>query len=285
MKKLSDYNSLKELPKKIPSESSTGKINDKPAPPITMSFGLKSQKIPTLAQAIPTLPESKFFPSSGRNLHISQHSGQQGHTVSANISTTNSANNSLVSPINMSLQRPVPNDSSLNFSIYSQRNDVSIKGQQWSDLALPTTPATVLKAFAHKLTSYEQAEILKYPSVFCIGIEAKKLKSNMQPNGNFGYDDENGDYRPVIKDHIAYRYEIFEIIGRGSFGQVFRVFDYKHQCFCALKMIRNKSRFHQQAAIEIEVLKALRQKDEGNVYNVVHIQSSFSYRNHIVRDI
>ena len=147
---------------------------------------------------------------------------------------------------------------------------------------MPTTPANVLKTFGNKITSFEQSEILKYPAVYCIGLEAKKIKNTLSNAGNYGFDDENGDYRPVIKDHIAYRYEIFEIIGRGSFGQVFRVFDYKHQSFCALKMIRNKSRFHQQAAIEIEVLKVLREKDEGNIYNIVHIQSSFSFRNHIV---
>ena len=38
-----------------------------------------------------------------------------------------------------------------------------------------------------------------------------------------GYDDENGSYIKVLHDHIAYRYEIREVIGKGSFGQVVKV--------------------------------------------------------------
>ena len=38
-----------------------------------------------------------------------------------------------------------------------------------------------------------------------------------------GYDDENGSYIKILHDHIAYRYEIKEVIGKGSFGQVVKV--------------------------------------------------------------
>ena len=89
----------------------------------------------------------------------------------------------------------------------------------------------------------------------------------------------------MIKDHIAYRYEVLDIIGKGSFGQVFKVYDYKHQTHCALKMIRSKARFQQQALVEIEILKTIRKKDDESCYNVVHIQSSFQFRSHIVRSI
>ena len=27
---------------------------------------------------------------------------------------------------------------------------------------------------------------------------------------NYGYDDENGDYKTVLKDHIGYRFEVLE---------------------------------------------------------------------------
>ena len=38
-----------------------------------------------------------------------------------------------------------------------------------------------------------------------------------------GYDDDKGSYVKVLHDHIAYRYEIREVIGKGSFGQVVKV--------------------------------------------------------------
>lgn len=34
------------------------------------------------------------------------------------------------------------------------------------------------------------------------------------------YDDEHGDYRMVLGDHVAYRFEILGRLGKGSFGQV-----------------------------------------------------------------
>lgn len=35
---------------------------------------------------------------------------------------------------------------------------------------------------------------------------------------NFGYDDENGDYKYSENDHIGYRYQIIKFLGKGSFG-------------------------------------------------------------------
>lgn len=46
-----------------------------------------------------------------------------------------------------------------------------------------------------------------------------------------------------MKDHIAYWYEILEPLGKGSFGQALKVFDYKTKEFFALKIIWNKKKF------------------------------------------
>lgn len=60
-----------------------------------------------------------------------------------------------------------------------------------------------------------------------------------------------GDLIFILGDHISYRYEMIDKLGKGSFGQVFKVFDHKRQQFSALKVIKNKKRFHAQALIEI----------------------------------
>uniref|UniRef100_A0A8C9N531 Protein kinase domain-containing protein n=1 Tax=Serinus canaria TaxID=9135 RepID=A0A8C9N531_SERCA len=44
----------------------------------------------------------------------------------------------------------------------------------------------------------------------------------------------------VLHDHIAYRYEVLEVIGKGSFGQVAKCLDHKTNELVALKIIRNK---------------------------------------------
>ena len=42
----------------------------------------------------------------------------------------------------------------------------------------------------------------------------------MRGEPNYGYDDARGDYLTVVGDHIGYRYEVQDVLGRGSFGQV-----------------------------------------------------------------
>lgn len=47
-----------------------------------------------------------------------------------------------------------------------------------------------------------------------------------------------------MNDHVMYRYELLERLGKGSFGQVFKCFDHKLKEEVALKIIRNKEKFH-----------------------------------------
>ncbi len=42
-----------------------------------------------------------------------------------------------------------------------------------------------------------------------------------------GFDDEKGFYTLMSHDHIAFRFEILDLLGKGSFGQVVRAFDHK----------------------------------------------------------
>lgn len=99
---------------------------------------------------------------------------------------------------------------------------------------------------------------------------------------NFGFDDDKGDYRIIIGDHIAYRFEIKSILGQGSFGQVIKVYDHKDNKELALKIIKNRPRFHQQALEEIEILSYLKDKDSENIYCVVYMQENFGFRNHMI---
>ena len=91
-----------------------------------------------------------------------------------------------------------------------------------------------------------------------------------------------GDYVYQQHDHIAYRYEILEHLGRGSFGQVVKVYDYKRKEFSALKIIRNKKKFYNQAIIELKVLKYIRDNDPSNSANIVKIKDFVIFRNHVV---
>lgn len=49
----------------------------------------------------------------------------------------------------------------------------------------------------------------------------------------------------------------------------------------AIKIIRNKKRFHHQALVEVKLLDLLRRKDKDNKYNLVHMGEYFYFRNHL----
>ena len=111
-----------------------------------------------------------------------------------------------------------------------------------------------------RLNIFERGEIVDYKDIYFCGTQnAKKHVGDLSEQaGNFGYDDDRGDYNIVTGDHLAYRYEIVDVLGKGSFGQVVRCVDHKTGALVAIKIIRNKKRFHQQALVEVDILQKLR---------------------------
>jgi dual specificity tyrosine-phosphorylation-regulated kinase 2/3/4 len=142
------------------------------------------------------------------------------------------------------------------------------------------TPEQVMKLYMNKLTPYEHHEIFNYPQIYFIGANAKKRPGIIQGPNNCGYDDDQGSYTHIPHDHIAYRYEILKVIGKGSFGQVLKVYDHKTHQHVALKMVRNEKRFHRQAQEEIRILEHLRKQDKDNTCNIIHMFDNFSFRSH-----
>uniref|UniRef100_A0ABD2WWZ7 dual-specificity kinase n=1 Tax=Trichogramma kaykai TaxID=54128 RepID=A0ABD2WWZ7_9HYME len=147
----------------------------------------------------------------------------------------------------------------------------------------PMTPEQAMKYYGSKLTEFERTEIEKYSEIWYLGLSACKIHGEEGAAQNGGYDDDNGSYNKVLHDHISYRYEIMEVIGKGSFGQVIRALDHKTGHNVAIKIIRNKKRFHHQALIEVKILDHLRKKDKetNNSHNVIHMLEYFYFRNHL----
>lgn len=98
---------------------------------------------------------------------------------------------------------------------------------------------------------------------------------------NDGYDDDNHDY--IIKNGEKFldRYEIDSLIGKGSFGQVVKAFDYEEQCSVAIKIIKNKKPFLNQAQIEVKLLEMMNRADADNKYYIVKLKRHFMWRNHL----
>ncbi|KAF8636499.1 hypothetical protein AX17_003314 [Amanita inopinata Kibby_2008] len=147
----------------------------------------------------------------------------------------------------------------------------------------PSSPTAILQSSKVKhLSDYERKEILDYPSVYYAGEHSRKNQAMLDnPANNYGYDDDRGDYLVISRDHLAYRYEIIDTLGKGSFGQVLHCRDHCTGESVAIKIIRNKKRFHHQALVEIRILDKLRAWDAEEKHNVIKMTEHFYFRNHL----
>ena len=147
-----------------------------------------------------------------------------------------------------------------------------------SSLIKPTQneiPSKILEA----LNDYEKEEVFNYKEVFYAGTLDNKLVPNKNAK-NMGYDGDNGNYRMIKGDHLDYRYEIVSLIGQGTFGVVAECIDRKNNKHVAVKVVRNKKSFNRQAAIEISILRAVRDGDEEDLMPVIKMENYFVFRNH-----
>ena len=135
------------------------------------------------------------------------------------------------------------------------------------------TVRQALKLFARsgRLTDYEKTEILDYETIYFIGCMNADMKIQGKPgkNNNFGYDDEQGDYTVVLGDHLAFRFEVLDFLGKGSFGQAIKCLDHKTGEIVAVKIIRNKQKFRHQATVELKILMHLRENDPHDQNNII----------------
>ncbi|KAK4506816.1 hypothetical protein PRZ48_000549 [Zasmidium cellare] len=180
-----------------------------------------------------------------------------------------------------------------------KRKDVDTAAKETEELKKravarsPMSPERVLHDRNCTLNIFERGEVMDYEKdgVYFTGNKnARKIIGSLSPSpsgdkdskaGNYGYDDERGDYNIILGDHLAYRYEVVDILGKGSFGQVVRCVDHKDGGIVAVKIIRNKKRFHQQALVEVGILGRLRDWDPDGAHATLSITSSFYFRSHL----
>lgn len=143
------------------------------------------------------------------------------------------------------------------------------------------SPVQAKKIYQSILSKYELKEIENYTNVYFVGITARKVCQSMLPKGlsrNNGYDDENDRYKSIKNDHLGYRYEILKGLGKGSFGDVVKVYDHKTLQYAAIKIIRNTPNFHRQAQDELHILEKL---NKHNSKQIVQMLDFFMFRNHM----
>lgn len=85
---------------------------------------------------------------------------------------------------------------------------------------------------------------------------------------NDGYDDASGNYVHNPGEEIAKRYIVRGLIGKGSFGIVLAAYDSKTARNVAIKIIKNRPQFYEQAKIEVGILSTLNKNDPRDEYGI-----------------
>ncbi|KRX18877.1 Serine/threonine-protein kinase minibrain, partial [Trichinella nelsoni] len=116
-------------------------------------------------------------------------------------------------------------------------------------------------------------------------VAQRKAEDELAKRGrdlnNDGYDDENHDYIIRRGDRLLGRYVIENLIGKGSFGQVVKAMDTVENCHVAIKVIKNKRPFLNQAQIEVQLLRMMNKLDENSKYYIVKLKTDFMWKSHL----
>lgn len=126
------------------------------------------------------------------------------------------------------------------------------------------------------LIGFEKTEITSFKSIyyyypFC----------NNHETASGTTDDPEGNLRLAAGDHIAYRYQVIKLLGKGSFGVVAQCYDHKTGAHVAVKIVKNKKRFQQQAAVEANFVQTLTDKDANDSYHIVKYRDRVLFRGHL----
>ncbi|RKP38959.1 kinase-like protein, partial [Dimargaris cristalligena] len=103
---------------------------------------------------------------------------------------------------------------------------------------------------------------------------------------NNGHDNENSDYVLYVNDIIGSeegrRYLIQEPLGSGTFGQVVKCQDLRSNETVAVKVVKNKTAYHNQSLFEVYILKQLNEiYDPGDNRHILRLKDAFVFRSHL----
>ncbi|GAU87874.1 hypothetical protein RvY_00663-1 [Ramazzottius varieornatus] len=145
----------------------------------------------------------------------------------------------------------------------------------------PLTPKEALFYYRNILTPYEQRECSDYPEIYFVGEGADKVKKGKH---NHGFDTTSRSYIAHTHDHIAYRYELVKLLGKGYSSAVYVGYDHKTNTKVALKIFRADRKCKLLAAQEENILRHLNETygSDDSDGNIIRLIDAFTFRRHRV---
>lgn len=122
-------------------------------------------------------------------------------------------------------------------SIHNNKNQPVQKGST----EIKILPMELLK-MPNNLETYEKEELVSYNEVYYYGQNCSLKKPTL-----IELTKQDGGYNWVKGDQIHFRYEILELLGEGSFGEVYKCMDHKRSKPVALKIVKNNEKYTNQA--------------------------------------
>ncbi|KAK4510244.1 p23 chaperone protein wos2 [Mucor velutinosus] len=115
-----------------------------------------------------------------------------------------------------------------------------------------------------------------------IYIPRRTLTNPREPSKNSGYDNIHDDYILRVKGILgdAEKYEILDLMGQGTFGQVVMCKTLRTGELVAIKVIKNQFSYHAQGEKEVAILRQLKSHPE-NRDRFLQLRHSFLFRGHL----
>ncbi|TYZ64691.1 hypothetical protein PybrP1_011043 [[Pythium] brassicae (nom. inval.)] len=122
------------------------------------------------------------------------------------------------------------------------------------------------------------------------------LTKKTEPAGNGGRDNDDRNLIVRVRDILGGEssrpmlpnaaepsgYVVLDMLGQGTFGQVFRCQDLRTKQIVAVKVIRNHPSYYKQAVIELQITQLLnRTYSAEHAPHIVRLSDSFEFQNHL----
>ncbi|KAL0226465.1 hypothetical protein P9112_013789 [Eukaryota sp. TZLM1-RC] len=106
-----------------------------------------------------------------------------------------------------------------------------------------------------------------------------------QPVSNNGNDNANSDLIIHVHDIIGASstssYQVIQMLGQGTFGQVVQCLRLQDKRHFAVKIIKNKHAYYKQALMEVRILQHLLEEDPHDEHHLIRMTEYFVHKNHL----